>query len=131
MKIAIDISPISSGHYLQHMVRGTGFYLNNLKESLLKSFPETDFIFFNRDEELAPDIDLVHIPYFEPFFITLPVMKKQKTVVTVHDLTPLVFKESFPAGIKGKIKWEIQKRSLQRVDAIITDSFSSKEDIHK
>ena len=112
MNIAIDTSPISSGHHLQHKVRGTGFYLTNLKESLLKNFPEEDFIFFDGNKELSKDVDLVHIPYFEPYFITLPIKKKNKTVVTVHDLTPLVFKENFPAGIKGKVKWEIQIRIL-------------------
>lgn len=131
MKIAIDISPLSSGHFLQHRVRGTGFYLTNLKDSLLKNFPEVEFIFSDRNEQLPRDIDLLHIPYFEPFFLTLPIKKKYKTIVTVHDLTPLVFKENFPAGVKGKIKWEIQKKSLQKADKVITDSFSSKEDIHK
>lgn len=131
MRIAIDVSPLESGHYLQHRVRGTGFYLTNLKESLIKNFPENDYFFFKRGEKLPEDIDLVHCPYFEPFFLTLPLFKKGKTIVTVHDLTPLVFKDQFPSGTKGKIKWELQKRSIRQADAVITDSLSSKNDIHK
>lgn len=131
MKIAVDISPLASGHYLQHRVRGTGFYVTNLKDSLQEYFPKNEYIFFKRGDNVPGDVDLVHVPYFEPYFITLPIKKSKKTVVTVHDLTPLVFKEKFPAGIKGKLKWEVQKKALQNADFIITDSHSSKNDIHK
>ncbi|MEM4230361.1 MAG: glycosyltransferase family 1 protein [Candidatus Pacearchaeota archaeon] len=129
MNIAIDISPLKSGNFLQHRVRGTGFYLENLKVSLLRYFPDNKYTFFTRDKKLSKDIDLAHYPYFEPFFITLPLFKKHKTVVTVHDLIPLVFLKEFPAGIRGKIKWQIQKYLLKNADAIITDSQSSKRDI--
>jgi glycosyltransferase involved in cell wall biosynthesis len=131
MKIGIDFSPLSSGHFLQHRVRGTGFYLANLKESLEKNFPENEYTFFKRGKKLPNDIELIHYPYFEPFFLTLPFKNKVKTVVTVHDLTPLVFKEYFPPGRKGQLKWQIQKRALKNADMIITDSNSSKNDIHK
>lgn len=131
MKVAIDVSPLESGHYLQHRVRGTGFYLTNLRESLIKNFPENKYHFFKRGDNLPVDIDLVHYPYFEPYFLTLPFKKSHKSVVTVHDLTPLVFKDKFPAGVKGNLKWEMQKRILKKTDLIITDSHSSKKDIHK
>jgi len=131
VNIAIDYSPLSSGHFLQHRVRGTGFYLTNLKEELLRNYSEDEFIFFNRGDKLPSNIDLIHYPYFEPYFLTLPLKNKYKTIVTVHDLTPLVFKDEFPSGVKGKFKWEIQKSRLKKADAIITDSHSSKNDIHK
>src|SRR6266581_1905653 len=125
MKIAIDISPLQTGH----KVRGVGFYLKNLKKTLLRYDTRNDYIFFAQDEKLDNKADLVHYPYFEPFFITLPFFSKQKRVVTVHDLTPIVFPEHFPAGIKGKFSWQVQKFNLQRSDGIITDSESSKKDI--
>ncbi len=131
MKIAIDISPIKTGNFLQHRVRGTGFYLEHLKSALLKYFPDNDYTFFSRDENLPSDVDIVHFPYFEPFFITLPSFNKTKTVVTVHDMTPLVFSDKFPSGIKGNLKWLIQKDRLKKADRIITDSESSKKDIAK
>ncbi len=127
MKIAIDISPLKTGH----RVRGTGFYLQHLQEALQSYFPRNQYIFFTKKHEIPPDIDVVHFPYFDPFFITLPLFPKAKTVVTVHDLTPLVFPKEFPAGIKGNIRWEIQKMLLMQSQVIITDSNSSKKDIIK
>jgi glycosyltransferase involved in cell wall biosynthesis len=131
MNIGIDVSPLKSQNLLAHRVRGTGFYIENLKKSLLKYYPENKYSFFIRGEKILNDIDLVHYPYFEPFFLTLPFFKKQKTVVTVHDLTPLVFKKYFPVGIKGNINWQIQKLAMKSADAIITDSESSRKDIIK
>lgn len=131
MKVALDISPLTKGHSLQHRVRGTGFYLENLKRSLLRYYPENKYIFFTRGENLPTEIDVVHYPYFEPFFLTLPFFRRYKTVVTVHDLTPLVFPRHFPPGIRGRVKWGIQKMLLKKADAVITDSQSSKNDIVK
>ena len=129
MNIAIDMSPLKSGHYLQHRVRGTGFYLRNLQTSLEKYYPKNNYIYFNRGDSLDGDIDVIHYPYFEPFFLTLPLFSKNKRVVTIHDLTPLVFPKHFKTGLKGRVKWEIQKRGLKSASAIITDSISSKKDI--
>src|SRR3989338_8382569 len=129
MNIAIDMSHIKNGHYLQHRVRGTGFYLRNLQASLEKYYPENKYIYFNKGDSLEKDIDVVHYSYFEPFFLTLPVFSKNKTVVTVHDLTPFVFPEQFPSGLRGNIKWQIQKFALKNANAIISDSESSKKDI--
>ncbi len=129
MKIALDMSPLKSGHYLQHRVRGTGFYLRNLQTSLEKYYPENKYIYFDRGDLLEKDVDVVHYPYFEPFFLTLPLFQKNKTVVTIHDLTPFVFPKQFPSGLKGKMKWQIQKFALKNANAIISDSESSKKDI--
>jgi len=127
MNIAIDISPLST----EHKVRGTGFYLQHLKEALLKYFPENNYTFFQTGDTLPEKIDIVHYPYFDPFFITLPFRKQYKTVVTVHDLTPIVFFEHFPAGLKGNFRWQVQKFRLKNVDGILTDSEASKKDIMK
>lgn len=125
MKIAIDVSPLQSGH----KVRGVGFYLTYLKKALLEFYPEHEYLFFNQGEKIKNSVDLVHYPYFDPFFLTLPVIKRHKTVVTVHDLTPLVFPEHFPAGIKGNFRWQVQRYNLKKVDGILTDSVTSKKDI--
>lgn len=127
MKIAIDISPLQTGH----KVRGVGFYLEHLKNSLTKYFPENNYVFFETGQNLPSDIDLIHFPYFEPFFLALPIYKKYRTVVTVHDLTPIVFPKAFPRGIKGEIKWQMQKYALKNTNSIITDSNSSKRDVLK
>lgn len=127
MHIALDISPIKKDSF--HRVRGTGFYTKNLQDALLKYFPEQKYTFFIQGDKITENVDIVHYPYFEPFFLTLPIFKKHKTVVTVHDLTPLVFPQHFQSGLKGKIKWQIQKALLKNTDAIITDSNCSKKDI--
>jgi glycosyltransferase involved in cell wall biosynthesis len=132
MKIAIDISPLRAQHALQHRVRGSGFYIENLKTSLKKYFPKNKYIFFTKREKLPKDTDIVHYPYFEPFFLTLPFKKRiLHSVVTIHDLTPLVFPKYFPPGLSGTIKWQIQKDSAKNADAIITDSIASRNDIRK
>src|SRR5579863_3748182 len=127
MRIAIDVSPLQSGH----KVRGVGFYLTYLKKALLEYYPEHEYIFFHQGEKIDKSIDLIHFPYFDPFFMTLPFIKTHKTVVTVHDLTPLVFPEYFPAGIKGNLIWQTQRFNLKNVDGILTDSRSSKKDIER
>jgi glycosyltransferase involved in cell wall biosynthesis len=128
MKIAIDITPIK-GELKGHRVRGAGFYIEYLKRSLVRYFPENEYKFFTKGERIEKTIDIVHYPYFEPFFLTLPVAKRHKRIVTVHDLTPLIFPNHFPPGLKGNIRWEIQKNNLRRSEGILTDSFTSQKDI--
>jgi len=128
-KIAIDISPTQDGN----AIRGVGYYTNHLVSALqseIKTNPkyknyQIDLITENRN--LKSEIyDLVHYPYFDPFKLTLPKTTKIPTIVTVHDLIPRQFKNHFPVGIKGEIKWLIQKHNLKQVSKIITVSNYSK-----
>lgn len=125
MNIAIDESPLYTGH----KVRGVGFYLKNLKDALIKSDKRNNYIFFRSKNEIPENINLIHYPYFDPFSLSLPSERIDQIIVTVHDLTPLKFPKLFPSGIKGKVKWLVQRKRLQKVKAIITDSLASKEDI--
>lgn len=124
LRIALINPPIS-----EHKFRGVGLYTENLykflkEESLVKiSLQE-----INSD---LSEFDILHYPYFDPFFLTLPLFKKKPTVVTIHDLIPLKFPKFFPPGVRGAIKWQIQKMALKNTSAIITDSFSSEEDVIK
>ena len=131
MNIAVDITPISGKEISGHKVRGVGMYIANLTQNLQRFDHKNKYTFFVKGDKLPTGIDIVHYPYFDPFFKTLPVIKKYKTVVTVHDLTPIVFKDHFPAGIRGAVHWSIQKILLKRVNHIITDSENSKKDILK
>ncbi|MEK9178181.1 MAG: glycosyltransferase family 1 protein [Patescibacteria group bacterium] len=123
MKIAL-IEPSN----LSHRVRGTGFYLENLLRSFKKYFPNDEITLSAKTTRNA---DIIHYPFFEPFFLSLPLLKNKKTVVTVHDLTPIKFSKYFPVGFRGSLKWQIQKLSLKNADAVITDSKNSKTDILK
>lgn len=129
MKIAVDISPIDNNSTSSHKVRGVGKYITLLNDNLEKFDQKNSYFFTAKPQELVDKVDMIHYPYFDPFFITLPLRQKLPTVVTVHDVIPLVHKKAFPVGIKGELKWRFNKRLLKGISGIITDSFASKEDI--
>ena len=126
MKVAIDISPLKTGH----SVRGIGSYTKYLVEEFKKGeFKNIEFKFFESPTS-PPPVDVIHYPYFDLFFHTLPILKKSsRVVVTIHDVIPLVFPNHFPTGIKGNINFFLQKFALNNVDAVICDSKTSKDDI--
>ena len=127
MKVALDLRKFRSAH----SGRGMGVYV----EQLLAGFKQThkkDFSFqVIRQGDLPVDVDLIHYPYFDFFFLTLPLKKTKPIVVTIHDVIPLVFPQHFPRGIKGEAKLQLQKLALRNTAAIITDSENSKKDIIK
>jgi len=125
-KVLIDTRPLANAN----AIRGVGVYTRLLTQYLGKE--EAIEVYrsgLKESENLKPDI--IHYPFFDLFFDTLPLKKKAKTVVTVHDVIPLVFPEYYQPGIKGKLRFLKQKTALQKVDAIITDSLASKKDIIK
>lgn len=125
MKIAIDISPLKSAH----RARGMGVYTKNLIEALEKYGKKHTYVHIEASGRVPKDVDVMHYPYFDPFFLTLPIVKPKPSVVTVHDLIPLVFPDKFPAGMRGAIKWQIQRASLRGANRILADSDASKNDI--
>ena len=131
MRIALDTSGLEEKSLKKHKVRGAGEYVENLIKYLPIYDKENEYIVLNRGEKLPSDVDLIHYPYFEPFFLSAPLISKKPSVVTIHDLIPIVFPEHFPSGSKGGLKWQIQKYSLSFRKKIITDSFSSKKDIER
>ena len=119
------VQPPNSGN----SIRGIGFYVDNLYRSIsglsdisISWVPFQPFFLQNR-------FDIIHFPYFDITFPTLSLFRSAKTVVTVHDLTPLKFPKHFPMGTRGKVVWPMQKALLSTVDAIIADSYASKADI--
>ena len=100
--------------------RGVGFYAKFLGEALAK-LPEVELT------ENKPDV--IHYPFFDLFYPTLPFRKTAPTVVTVHDLTPLVMTSRYPKGVKGSVALLRQYLSLKGAKAVITDSNNSRDDI--
>lgn len=125
MKIGINITPLIT----EHKDRGIGRYTKNLLEYLRQN-NAIEVVEFTNPNKLN-NIDLLHYPWFDLYFHTLPIFKKYPTVVTVHDVMPLVFPKFYPAGIKGNFNFILQKIALKRSDFIITDSEASRKDINK
>ena len=129
-KIAIDVSPLNDGN----SKRGVGYYTQNLIKALQKEIkynPDYQHYQISLIEDCrlkVEDYDLIHYPYFDPFKLTLPSQKKPY-LVTCHDLIPRAFKKQFPVGIRGEIKWLIQKNRLQKAAYIICPSHSAKYQI--
>lgn len=126
MKVVISLKKLHTASN----TRGIGVYTRELVASLQKKFPKDKFI---PTSHAVGDLgaDLIHFPYFDPFFLTLNFSRNIKTVVTIHDLIPLRFPERFPSGIRGRLKWLVQKYLVSKVDMIITDSNASKQDIER
>jgi len=129
-KIAIDVSPLNDGN----SIRGVGYYTKSLVSSIQREIL-TNSQYSNFDIKLITDksqlnsaFDLIHYPYFDPFKLTLP-GQTRPYIVTCHDLIPRAFKPHFPVGIKGEIKWLIQKHRLQNSKFIICPSHYAKYQI--
>lgn len=120
----IKIVPLPSGSEAE--TRGIGFYRTNLINALKKFFPDLKLM---ADSPGKPGPDLVHYPFFDFFFRTLPLSHPQPVVVTIHDVIPLLFPNHFPPGIRGKLNLLYQKHVLKGVTKIITDSEVSRRDI--
>lgn len=123
MKVAIDISPTLTAH----SSRGIGVYTKNLLEELQK-IDEIEIVPFENPKK-PPKADLIHCPYFDLFFHTLPIFCKTPRLITIHDVIPLVFPQHFPFGKKGKVNLFLQKLALKNSKGIICDSETSKNDI--
>lgn len=125
MQIGINVTPLHSGHNL----RGIGYYTNNLL-SYLKKEKDIEVLEFTKISEVK-NVQLIHYPWFDFYFHTLPILKPFTTVVTIHDVIPLVFSEYYPTGFKGQINFFLQRQALASCKFIITDSQTSKKDIIK
>jgi glycosyltransferase involved in cell wall biosynthesis len=125
IKVGIDVGPLKNGH----KNRGIGSYVHNLVRSL-KKYDSIEIVEGDLFDDFV-SVDLIHYPTFDLFQRTLPIQKNKPVVVTIHDVTPLVYPKAYPAGIKGKFNLEIQKYALKNVNAVITDSKASKYDLEK
>ncbi len=132
--IAIDTSPLSDGN----SVRGVGFYTKNIINALkTEILTNTEYKNYQIDLVTSKDLlknnnyNLIHYPFFDPFNLTLPVSNTIPFIISIHDLIPRQFKDKYPVGIKGEIKWLIQKHRAQKAKYIITDSHYSKYIIAK
>lgn len=125
MKIAINTIPLDTAH----KTRGIGYYTRHLVE-VFKTDPSVTISEFKAIQEVK-NVDVVHYPWFDLFFHTLPIKRRFPTVVSIHDVMPLVFSKYYPAGLRGKVNFYLQKMALGSCRYIITDSQAAKKDIAK
>lgn len=120
MKVFINSEPLKNAN----AGRGVGQYTRMLIKAIGKY----------SDIQLVGTVskaDVVHYPFFDIFFLTLPLLKIKPTVVTVHDVIPLLYPNAYPKGIRGAIKQFIQTMSLSGARRIVTDSNTSTADVIK
>jgi glycosyltransferase involved in cell wall biosynthesis len=126
LTVLIDTTPLNTGH----AIRGIGAYTRLLTNELEKiprvSVLKSSSIENDKQKKLS---HIVHFPFFDLFFATLPLKIFKPSVVTIHDTIPLRFPKQYPSGIRGKYNLLKQKLALKSVSAVITDSHSSKKDI--
>jgi glycosyltransferase involved in cell wall biosynthesis len=133
MKVLLDTTPLLNGN----SGRGVGTYTRQLLKGLraISAGKQLEVIAtheLKKGEKLdRSQFDLIHMPYFDLFFMTMPLVSKVPTIVTIHDVIPLVFPQQFIPGIKGGLRFLWQKWAVGRAQAIITDSQVSKSDIVK
>lgn len=132
-RVAIDVSPLNDGN----SQRGVGYYTRNLVDALQKEVKRNpkycnfEIKLVTDNSKLATSFDLIHYPYFDPFKLTLPNTKPIPYIVTCHDLTPRAFRKNFPVGLKGEIKWLIQKHRLEQARFILCPTEAAKLQIRQ
>ena len=129
-KIGFITKSISDGN----AIRGVGFYAKRLLPMLKAQCSKLniEIVEINNVHELRTmNYELIHYPFFDLFRHTLPIFRKTKTVVTIHDVIPLEFPQIYKPGIRGFLNLQLQKLALSRVEGVITDSQASAKAIHK
>jgi len=128
MKIAIDTRPLVSGD----SVRGIGVYTRELVNGFKKSKKGFTVLDDDFNSKEFSKFDLIHFTSFNPYIVSIPFVKPKNTkfILTIYDLIPLIYPAHYPPGIKGGIRWILNKYLIKKnVDAILTISETSKKDI--
>lgn len=128
LKIGFVTSPLSS----DHSSRGVGYYVKYLLEVLIPlAKKEGHEIVEITDPKHLPEIDLLHYPFFDLFFPTLPLNHSVPIVVTIHDVIPLEFPDRYPPGIRGTFNNFLQRLALRQSRLVLTDSYASVQSIRQ
>lgn len=124
IKVGFITKPLSDGN----TQRGVGVYTRELLRELGPRCSVHGIQLVEVTEYRIPNtkqFDIIHYPFFDLFYHTLPIFKNTKTVVTIHDVIPLEFPEHYPPGIKGSVNFSLQRLALGGVEQIITESLAS------
>lgn len=129
-RVGFVSTPLRDGN----ATRGVGEYTKQLFAAMKDIGSKIDVEIteiINHKSYIINQYDVIHYPFFDLFRHTLPIFRKTKTVVTIHDVIPLEYPEIYKPGIKGWINLQLQKIALSGVERVITDSYASVKAIHK
>ena len=130
IKVGFVTTPLTGGH----AARGIGFYTRNLLAGLKSQARQSQFEILEIDnclEIVNCKLDILHYPFFDLFYSTLPWRHPTKVVVTIHDVIPLEFPDHYPPGLRGWFNLQRQKLALAGVDRVLAYSEASVRGIHK
>ena len=128
----IKIAIVSGKTKSADSVRGIGAHNSELFKAFKKSSNKDINIPELSINDDFSNFDAVHFTVFTPYQISLPFLKPKNTkfILTIHDMHRLIYPKHFPSGVKGWIKYLINKILIWKyVDQIITISETSKKDI--
>lgn len=141
--IAIDARMIEMsgiGTYIQHLM-GEGIYDIALgREEEIRKYDKTvkvilyDTAIYGLEEQVCfpnkeirkAGIDLIHFPHYN-----VPASYKGKFIVTVHDLTHIVYPEFLGNKLKYYYAKYLLRHAIEKSEHIFTVSNNSKKDIEK
>lgn len=141
--IAIDARMIEMsgiGTYIQHLM-GQGIYDIALgREEEIRKYDKTvkvipyDTAIYGLEEQVCfpnkeirkAGIDLIHFPHYN-----VPASYKGKFIVTVHDLTHIVYPEFLGNKLKYYYAKYLLRHAIEKSEHIFTVSNNSKKDIEK
>lgn len=142
MKIAIDARMINMsgiGTYIQHLLKYNKYDVVLGDEKELGAYNVKNIIKFNSPiygikeqlkfpykklRELKPDI--LHIPHYN-----IPIFYRGKMIVTIHDLTHLIYKEFLPNNFAYLYAKFMLGLAIKKSVKVITVSENTKNDIIK
>ena len=89
------------------------------------------FDFLSAKPSKLSSYDVIHYTSFHPYFLSLPFKKPaSKVILTIHDLIPLIYPHHYAPGVRGRIRFLVNKFLIMKnVDKIITITETSKKDI--
>lgn len=143
MKVAVDARMYKMsgiGTYIQNLIKNNCYKiaLGNVEE--LKDIQELEEIVefnssiygikeqlkfpYKRLKKLKPDI--LHVPHYN-----VPIFYKGDMVVTIHDLTHLVYSEFFGSKLKVLYAKIMMKIAIKKAKVVLTVSENTKKDIVK
>ncbi len=143
MKVAVDARMYNMsgiGIYLQYLIKNNCYNVALGNEEELKDIKNLDKVIdfkspiYGINEQLKfpykklkkENVDVLHVPHYN-----IPIFYRGDMVVTIHDLTHIVYSELFGSKLKTLYAKFMMKTACRKAKVIITGSEYAKQDIIK